>query len=226
MAQQGRKKSIDSRYSEIGERIRKARKNADNMSAEDLAALIGTNQQTVSAWENATQAISVHSLLDISKALQVSTDWLLFGEGPMSRNMTMRDCCEMLYKTMPACFDWRWSVSWTCHNSPLNGQYEADGIPQIQFTMSLPTELEYNFDFTSEIEYPTGHSSIAPDFQPLAELAEIAGVAQQTLRRAPWLIDDDAFNTALLSVPDIPIASFKTASFTPLSDDDITVYKP
>lgn len=60
----------------IGSRIRYYR-TQKNLSQEQLASLLDVHQVSISYFENGTKGLSLESLIDISNALNVSTDDLL-----------------------------------------------------------------------------------------------------------------------------------------------------
>lgn len=62
----------------VGKRIREARLGAQ-MSQTDLARAISVSDHTVSRYEQGHITPSADALLRLSKALSVSTDWLLTG---------------------------------------------------------------------------------------------------------------------------------------------------
>lgn len=211
---------------QIGARIRAAREKA-GMTGEQLADKSGiSGQDAIAKYENADRACDILKLAALAKALGVTADWLLFGDGEMERHMTMRDCCQFLYKVMPACFDWEWTTTWDSHTSPLEGKCSENSLPQIKFTLTLPTERDYEFDFENEIAVSTGYSHVAPAFQYLASFAEIADTAQRALRKTPWLIDNAAFAEEFTKIPQTHIAHLKEAYPIPPSDDDFTIPNP
>lgn len=68
------KNSFD--YSALGERIRKARKNL-GLTQEELAEKCDLSTAHIGHIERGTRALSIESLIIISKTLNVSTDYLL-----------------------------------------------------------------------------------------------------------------------------------------------------
>lgn len=62
----------------IGERIRKARENA-NLKQTELAKLLNKSQGTVTDIENGKNKGNFEILKEICIALNVSADWILFG---------------------------------------------------------------------------------------------------------------------------------------------------
>lgn len=70
---------IDSLYKEMEKRIVYHRKIL-NLSQEKLAKLANMSVKTLSAAERGTQATTLDDLIKISKALEVSIDYLLTGE--------------------------------------------------------------------------------------------------------------------------------------------------
>jgi transcriptional regulator with XRE-family HTH domain len=65
-----------SRTEEIGARIRERRKALD-ISQEELARLIGTNQKQVSRYENGENDPTANVIVELTYALDASADWLL-----------------------------------------------------------------------------------------------------------------------------------------------------
>lgn len=66
----------DFNYSSLGERIRKARKQK-NLTQEQLAEACDLSTAHIGHIERGTRALSIESLITISKVLDVSTDYLL-----------------------------------------------------------------------------------------------------------------------------------------------------
>ncbi len=65
----------------LGERLREARTNA-RLTQDQLASKVGVSRSLISQWETGTvQEIHATSLWAASKALRVSLDWLLEGDG-------------------------------------------------------------------------------------------------------------------------------------------------
>lgn len=65
-------------YGPIGERIQRARK-AKGITQEKLGNIIDMNSKNVSQIERGLAGISIPSLMEICKALEVSADYILFG---------------------------------------------------------------------------------------------------------------------------------------------------
>lgn len=63
-------------YSELGKRIRKARKQK-NLTQEQLAEVCDLSTAHIGHIERGTRALSIESLITISEVLDVSTDYLL-----------------------------------------------------------------------------------------------------------------------------------------------------
>ena len=63
-------------YISLGERIRKARKD-NNLTQEQLAEICDLSTAHIGHIERGTRALSIESLITISNALGVSTDYLL-----------------------------------------------------------------------------------------------------------------------------------------------------
>ena len=70
----------DFRYNYIhsGERIAKARKEM-KYTQKELAEMLNVSAKTISAIERGKNGISVETLIDLCKYLEVSTDYILFG---------------------------------------------------------------------------------------------------------------------------------------------------
>lgn len=70
----------DFRYNYIhsGERIAKARKEM-KYTQKELAEMLSVSTKTISAIERGKNGISVETLIDLYKYLEVSTDYILFG---------------------------------------------------------------------------------------------------------------------------------------------------
>lgn len=64
---------------EIGLRIKTIRKEK-HITAEKLAELVGVSVQTISNIENGRKGVSLQVFLKICKALEISSDYLLFGK--------------------------------------------------------------------------------------------------------------------------------------------------
>ena len=59
-----------------------------------LASLVGESPRTITHWENATRDIRTESLIKLSKALNVSSDYLLGLTKTASPNVTIRGICS------------------------------------------------------------------------------------------------------------------------------------
>ncbi len=64
---------------DIGKRIKIARK-YKGLSQDELAKRIGVAQQNIARWEKGERIPGAKNLIKISKALDVSIDWILTGE--------------------------------------------------------------------------------------------------------------------------------------------------
>ena len=71
-------RSTNCDYAIIGDRIKHLRK-AKNYTQEQLAEMINISPKNISQLERGKMGISVSTLMSISKALQISADYLLFG---------------------------------------------------------------------------------------------------------------------------------------------------
>lgn len=69
----------------IGIRIKKARK-LRKMSQEELAALVGVKQPSVSEWEREISNPTMDSLAMVASIMKVRLDWLGKGEGEMEES--------------------------------------------------------------------------------------------------------------------------------------------
>ena len=74
-----KKNDNDRQKREIAERIRKIRKN-NNMTQEKAAERLDVSISTYKKMEAASSAISVENLKRMKKEMNVSTDYILFGE--------------------------------------------------------------------------------------------------------------------------------------------------
>lgn len=90
-----RKRVDDNMYS-IGSNIRTARKRAD-LTQEEMSERIGVTPQYLSDLERGLVGTSITTLMRICKALNVSADFLLFGEtGDHPANATLIEKIERL----------------------------------------------------------------------------------------------------------------------------------
>ena len=70
-----------------GKRIQQARK-AKGYTQESLAELITMNPKNVSRLENGTMGLSLSTLVALSRALEISADYILFGNDSNKLNNT------------------------------------------------------------------------------------------------------------------------------------------
>lgn len=82
-------------YYKIGQRIRKYRK-VNNLSQEALAEKIGISTTHMSHIETGNTKLSLAVLVNLSLALGVSTDDLLFSQSPDSKSSLMDKTIEIL----------------------------------------------------------------------------------------------------------------------------------
>lgn len=82
-------------YYTIGQRIRKFRK-INALSQEALAEKVGISTTHMSHIETGNTKLSLAVLVNLSLALGVSTDDLLFGQSPVSKNALMNKTVEIL----------------------------------------------------------------------------------------------------------------------------------
>ena len=74
-------KSYDrSFFTEVGKRIKQQR-NAKKFTRDEFAVMLGVSSKFVYEIEVGGRGMSVLTLYRISKALEISTDWLLNGDG-------------------------------------------------------------------------------------------------------------------------------------------------
>lgn len=149
------------RMRDIGVRIGQARARL-NLSQGQLGELIEESQQAIQKWESGDKArkMSVTALAELAKALQVSTDWLLFGGDESPKSVSMRDCCKMLFRDLPALVPCTWEV----HNPTIDYPCPVFGgkaclvkdPPTLTYRLTIPTkpifdpEAEYaysNWDY-------------------------------------------------------------------------------
>lgn len=71
--------SATDRDPEVGARIRQAR-NASGLSQRELAAQLQVQRRTVQKWEDGSSAITWRNLHRLAAAIDVSTDWIRFGD--------------------------------------------------------------------------------------------------------------------------------------------------
>ncbi len=145
------------RIRDMGARIGKARAKL-NLSQSQLGELIEESQQTIQKWEsgNTARKMTATALAELAKALQVSTDWLLFGGDETPKSVSMRDCAKMLFRDLPNLVPCTWEV----HNPTTDFPYPVFGgkaclvedPPTITYRLTIPTELilypeEYLFEY-------------------------------------------------------------------------------
>ena len=75
----------------LGKRIASLRKGND-MTQEQLAALVGTTRQAISKWESEKSAPDVESLIRIGSIFCVSMDYLLLGDESTASNLNGGSC--------------------------------------------------------------------------------------------------------------------------------------
>lgn len=63
----------------IGPRIRQAREQ-QGLTLRMFAAKLGADDSNVAKWERGTSVPSLHNVALVAMALDVTTDWLLFGD--------------------------------------------------------------------------------------------------------------------------------------------------
>lgn len=82
-------------YTEIGYRLKKRRKQL-GMSQENLAQLMGVTPQMISTAENGTKGIRPENIIKFSKALNLSCDFILTGQGSSVDMDTIIHYCNNL----------------------------------------------------------------------------------------------------------------------------------
>lgn len=87
-------------YFTIGQRIRKFRK-INALSQEALAEKVGISTTHMSHIETGNTKLSLAVLVNLSLALGVSTDDLLFGQPPVNKNTLMNKTVEILENCTP-----------------------------------------------------------------------------------------------------------------------------
>ena len=85
-------------YYEIGQRVRKFRK-AYGLSQEELAEKIGISTTHMSHIETGNTKLSLQVLVDLSLALEVKTDELLFDSAPSDKG----DCASEIAGLIESC---------------------------------------------------------------------------------------------------------------------------
>lgn len=77
----------------IGKRIKKARENC-NMKQEDLAEKLYCKRELISYYENGNRDIKTYALINLSKILNVSVDYLLGLVPEPTTDLTLKEVCE------------------------------------------------------------------------------------------------------------------------------------
>ncbi|MEW8194754.1 MAG: helix-turn-helix transcriptional regulator [Candidatus Thiodiazotropha sp.] len=73
-------------YSKFGQRITEARK-AEEMSKTELADAIGVSTATTTDWEKGKiKSLKAENLMNLSRILRVTPEWLYFGKPPKQYN--------------------------------------------------------------------------------------------------------------------------------------------
>ena len=80
---------------EIGERIRLVRLSR-HMSQAQLAAMLDVSVPYISHIEQGKQAMSIVTLQAICNALEISADWVLRNNSPVSKQMVDEDIAQLL----------------------------------------------------------------------------------------------------------------------------------
>ncbi len=84
-------------YSVIGRRIKEVRMER-KISQEELAEKLNISVSFVSRWETGRAQINLKRLIEISKILEVTTDYLLSGSETETRNYLSREFSSILEK--------------------------------------------------------------------------------------------------------------------------------
>lgn len=80
----------------IGERLRKIR---GGLRQSEFAALVGSSQSGISAYEKGQRKPDYETLMRVSKIFGISLEWLLTGEGNMSPPVSSPQCVSIKEKT-------------------------------------------------------------------------------------------------------------------------------
>lgn len=187
----------------IGTRIGIAREKK-GLTQGELGAIIEEDQQTIQKWEagDARRNISATALACLAEALQVSTDWLLFGKGSMSQDMTMRDCAKILFHDLPAHFDCSWSI-----NAPvalfgeITGAYPIKTLPTLTYQLTLPNESLNNI----ETGYPTGYVRVKDEYQPFIACASNVQHLEAARKHYPQFFHEDDYIDLFATIPNTPL---------------------
>lgn len=81
-------------YKSIGERIRNRRKQL-HLTQENLAELIDVTPQMISTAENGTKGIRPENVIKLSKALNVSCDYLLTGTSSLDLDIIRQSANQL-----------------------------------------------------------------------------------------------------------------------------------
>ena len=81
------KLSDSERRKRFGARI-KVMRNLRGLTQTKLAEMLGITPQAIAAFERGRAEPSLKSLIGLSRALEVTTDWLLDAEPPLQKNKT------------------------------------------------------------------------------------------------------------------------------------------
>ena len=92
---------MDDRLKDIGNRIRQVRKEK-NLSQIQLSEITGISVPYLSDIENGKVCCSIIILLDLAKALQTSTDWILRAEVPSTTMIHTNEATELLADCSPS----------------------------------------------------------------------------------------------------------------------------
>ena len=92
---------VNERLKDIGKRIQRTRKEK-GISQVTLAEQINISTPYLSDIENGKVSYSVTILMDITEALQVSADWLLRSDTPMTNSIQIQEASNILSDCTPA----------------------------------------------------------------------------------------------------------------------------
>lgn len=92
---------MDNRVKDIGKRIRQVRKE-HNLSQIQLSEISGISVPYLSDIENGKVCCSITILLDLAKALQISTDWILRAEIPNTTEIHTNEAAKIFSDCSPS----------------------------------------------------------------------------------------------------------------------------
>jgi len=92
---------VNEKLKEIGKRIQKTRKEK-GISQVALAEHINISTPYLSDIENGKVSYSITILMDITEALQVSADWLLRSDTPVTNSIQIQEASNILSDCTPS----------------------------------------------------------------------------------------------------------------------------